>query len=226
MASFQIIQPQIDLKKPILFSLEDSYFNNTPKFDQYSYPTYDNLYENLISDIQPQDTSNNTQFQNLITAIEKHIGIPYSNSVAKGEHYRRDCSGFVNWVYKELGFDLKNATSVKMYNNLTDHLSFNEIQPGDLVFLTLKKRGAVAGETRPPGTPSHVGIVVEKQGTRIKVAESTGYKHKSDYTWYELGGPDKPSGNNVVNYSKGNKGRNRNELLGFGRLKSNYKDFL
>lgn len=205
-------------------------------------PMYNTLYDDLIdielpntksSDIKniidkfevksentiPQEENISSMPSNLQTAISNHLGETYSNSKRLSKGFS-DCSGFVNKVYGDLGINLGGASSIHMYNKLTDHITFDQVQPGDLVFLTPKYSHNVAGTNRRAGVDaSHVAIVVEKQGTRIKVAENTGHRKKSDYSWYELGGADKPSGNGVINYSKGNRGKNKNELLGFGRLR-------
>lgn len=155
----------------------------------------------------------------LDAAISSHLGETYSQPRRKQSGYS-DCSGFVCKVYKDLGIDLGFATSVTMYNQYTDHIDFDQVQKGDLVFLTPRKKyngQNVGGMHRRSGVdPSHVGIVVEKKGTKIKVAENTHHKGKSQYNWYELGDVNKRE-SGVDNYSKGN-GRTKSELLGFGRI--------
>lgn len=221
MVEYTIVQPNYKLELPNFF--ENQYFNNVTKLDEYSYPTMmnDSLYDDVVSNSSVQDNtpqSSGTSSQ-LLSAIQKHLGETYSNGKRLQKGYS-DCSGFVNKVYKELGIDLGGATSMTMWNKYVDHIDFDQVQPGDLVFLTPKKSHSVAGTYRRAGVDaSHVGIVVEKQGTKVKVAENTGYKKKSDYTWYELGGANQPRGENIVNYSKGLSGGPRNELFGFGRIK-------
>ena len=217
--SYKHVEP-ITLSK---FELERFY--NQPRLDYTDIynPDYgtkiqnDSLYDNLL---ETTPTNNPTvQQSTLLSSIQNHLGEVYNNAKRLKSGYS-DCSGFVNKVFKDMGIDLGGASSIYMYNKLTDHINYDQVQPGDLVFLTPKQTHSVAGTKRRAGIDSsHVAIVVEKQGTRIKVAENTGYKGRSDFSWYELGGADKPSGNGVINYSKGNKGKNKNELLGFGRIR-------
>ena len=231
MVEYQAVHPSFELQLPD-FKIER--FQNIPRLDYTDVynPDFgtrimqDSLYDKLLQN--PQSTSSQQQTSsttastissNLNAAIQNHLGEIYNNAKRLKSGYS-DCSGFVNKVYKDLGIDLGGATSITMFNNLTNHISFDQVQPGDLVFLTPKQSHNVAGTHRRAGIDaSHVAIVVEKQGTRIKVAENTGHRKKSDFSWYELGGADKPSGNGVINYSKGNRSRVKNELLGFGRIK-------
>lgn len=226
--SYKHVEP-ITLPK---FELERFY--NQPRLDYTDIynPDYgtkiqnDSLYDDLLGTTPTNTQQSNVQTaqrsniaSTLLSSIQNHLGEVYNNAKRLKSGYS-DCSGFVNKVFKDMGIDLGGASSIYMYNKLTDHIDYDQVQPGDLVFLTPKQTHSVAGTRRRAGIDSsHVAIVVEKQGTRIKVAENTGYKGRSDFSWYELGGADKPSGNGVINYSKGNKGKNKNELLGFGRIR-------
>lgn len=60
-----------------------------------------------------------------------------------------DCSGFVRVVYKEVfNIDLPRTTNAQVRQGRP--VTFNELQPGDLVFF------------RPPSYPRHVGIFLSK----------------------------------------------------------------
>lgn len=230
MVEYQIVHPSF--KPSFKLQLPDfkvERFYNQPKLDYTDVynPEFgtrimqDSLYDKLLQNLQNTSSQQQTSSiipSNLNAAIQNHLGEIYNNAKRLKSGYS-DCSGFVNKVYKDLGIDLGGATSITMFNNLTNHISFDQVQPGDLVFLTPKQSHNVAGTHRRAGIDaSHVAIVVEKQGTRVKVAENTGHRKKSDFSWYELGGVNKPSGNGVINYSKGNRSKVKNELLGFGRI--------
>ena len=88
------------------------------------------------------------------------------------------------------------------------------LRPGDLAFLTPTSSKKVAGTTRKTGTTSHVAIVLERQGTKIKVAEATG-SQGTVIQWWEVGDPSKKE-RGVLNYAEGS-GR-RDKILGFRRL--------
>lgn len=223
--TYENVNPKLQIPT---FELDES--KNIPFLDytdinspNYNIGTNSNLYDDLLNDLQtnssePQNSLDVTSM-NLLSAIQNHLGETYNNARRLDKGYS-DCSGFVNKVFKDLGIDLKGASSIYMYNNLTDHINFDQVRPGDLVFLTPKKTHSVAGTRRRAGIDSsHVAIVVEKQGTKIKVAENTGSKRKSDFCWYELGDPNAKSGNGVINYSKGNTSGVKNQLLGFGRIR-------
>lgn len=150
----------------------------------------------------------------MLNSVNKFLGETYSNAKRLKPGFA-DCSGFTNKVFKDLGYDMKGATSIMMHKKLTDAVDLNSLQPGDLAFLTTTKTRNVAGTVRAPGTSSHVAIVLEKKGTKVKVAECTP-KGGSHIGWWEVGDPSKRE-RGVVNYAKGS-GRT-NEILGFGRLR-------
>lgn len=172
------------------------------------------------------------QSSNLDQAIKKHLGVSYNQR----SNPRTDCSGFVASVYKELGLNYTyQPTSQLFWSKYTNHLidyrdgknhdsELNQIQKGDLVFLTTTTPRPV-DYTKTPRYPdkntAHVAIVVEVNGTKIKVAESQGNNGagRSKYTWWELGDNAKYE-SGYLNYSRKN-GR-RYKILGFGRLKSEY----
>lgn len=158
--------------------------------------------------------SSATASSRLMASVNKFLGETYSNAKRLKPGFA-DCSGFTNKVFKDLGFDLKGATSIYMHRNLTDKVDLENIQPGDLAFLQPTSTRNVCGTVRSPGTSSHVAIVLERQGTKVKVAECTP-KGGSHIQWWEVGDPSKKE-KGVINYAKGNGGRNM--ILGFGRLK-------
>ena len=118
-----------------------------------------------------------------------------------------------------MGVNLGFTPSPGLWKKYVDHIDLSQVKPGDLVFLTYTKKygdHTMGGIHRIAGvTPTHVGIVVSVNGTELEIAENTG-RGKSRINRYEIGDPNKHK-KGVMNYSKGNSGRN--ELLGFGRLK-------
>ncbi len=158
-------------------------------------------------------STNNTLYNRLIQAITPLLGEKYSNSKRLQKGFS-DCSGFVNKVYKQLGIDLKGAASGQLWQ-MGQPVNLNNIKPGDLAFLTSTSSKKVAGTIRRPGQDtSHVAIVLEKQGTKIKVAESTG-SQGTVTQWWEIGDPKKKE-SGVINYANGSGRRDR--FFGFRRL--------
>lgn len=160
-----------------------------------------------------QQSYNNMLYNRLLEAIQPLLGEKYSNSKRLQKGFS-DCSGFVNKVYKQLGIDLKGIGSSQMWQMGTQ-VDINNIRPGDLAFLTTTSNRNVAGTTRRAGKDtSHVAIVLERQGTKIKVAESTG-SQGTVTQWWEVGDPNKKE-SGVINYANGS-GR-KDTIFGFRRL--------
>ena len=164
--------------------------------------------------IQPTvDNKNTLLYNRLIEIIKPLLGEKYSNSKRLQKGFS-DCSGFVNKVYKQLGIDLNGVGSSQMWQMGTQ-VDLASLKPGDLAFLTTTSTRNIAGTTRRAGKDtSHVAIVLEKQGTKIKVAESTG-SQGTVTQWWEVGNPNKKE-TGVINYANGS-GR-RDTIFGFRRL--------
>ena len=160
-----------------------------------------------------QSSINSNLYNRLIKAINPLLGEKYSNSKRLQKGFS-DCSGFVNKVYKQLGVDLKGAASSQLWT-MGHQVSLEDIQPGDLAFLTSTSNRNIAGTVRRSGVDtSHVAIVLERQGTKIKVAESTG-SQGTVTQWWEIGDPTKKE-RGVINYAQGSE--RRDKFFGFRRL--------
>jgi cell wall-associated NlpC family hydrolase len=78
----------------------------------------------------------------VIANAKQYLGVPYvwGGSTPSGF----DCSGFVSYVYRSVGISLPRTSSAQQ--NVGTRVSFNQLQPGDLVF---------------KGSPAyHVGIYI------------------------------------------------------------------
>ena len=86
----------------------------------------------------------NTVGQQLVAYAQNFIGVPYvwGGTTTKGF----DCSGFTQYVFKQMGYSL-NRTAAQQLKNGT---SVTNLQPGDLVFFTNTYSTSAAA--------SHVGI--------------------------------------------------------------------
>lgn len=208
------------------YDFDNDYYNDTvdfstgiPNFRQVlnhdSTPRYDEkTVQNSVQQQQGSTSSyNNSIYRRLLEAINPLLGEKYSNSKRLQKGFS-DCSGFVNKVYKQLGIDLKGAASSQLWQ-MGSQVDLNNIRPGDLAFLTSTSNKKVAGTTRRPGVDTtHVAIVLEKQGTKIKVAESTG-SQGTVTQWWEIGDPSKRE-SGVINYANGSGRKDR--FFGFRRL--------
>ncbi|MFD0824227.1 C40 family peptidase [Neobacillus sp. M.A.Huq-85] len=83
-----------------------------------------------------------------------------ASDIANG---RFDCSGFVHWAFGQAGIEVGSTTD--SLKNAGEQVSFNEIQPGDLVFFdTYKKDGHVGiylGNGKFIGSQNNTGIAIE-----------------------------------------------------------------
>lgn len=181
-------------------------YDSTPRWGRGNTSSTNNVENSSIDD---------ANFQNrLMSIINPLLGEKYSNSRRLEKGYA-DCSGFVNKVYKQLGMDLKGAASSQLWQ-MGQAINLDQIKPGDLAFLTSTGNKKVAGQIRKPGQTSHVAVVLERQGTKIKVAEATG-SQGTVIQWWEIGDPKKRE-TGVVNYAEGSGRRDR--FFGFRRLLS------
>jgi hypothetical protein len=81
----------------------------------------------------------------LISEAAKFLGVPYKWGGTSPNGF--DCSGFTQYVYKQLGLTLPR-TSQDQYH-ATTRINASELQPGDLVFSEMGSDG-----------PGHVGMYV------------------------------------------------------------------
>ena len=82
-----------------------------------------------------------------------------------------DCSGFVNYVFSAFGISLPRSSSEIAH--LGNQVSFEDLQPGDLVFFK--------GRSTKSSRVGHVGIVVENlEGGFKMIHASTSYGVRID----------------------------------------------
>ena len=93
----------------------------------------------------------------IIAMGKKYIGVPYkwAGTTPKGF----DCSGFTQYVYKQMGYTLKRTAA----QQLTNGTSVSNLKPGDLVFFQNTYRAGI----------SHVGIYIGN-GQFIHASSSKG----------------------------------------------------
>lgn len=97
--------------------------------------------------------------QQIINNAKKHMGTPYVWGGTTPSGF--DCSGFVQYVFKQSGISLPRTTSEQV--KVGTYVSKSNLQPGDLVFLKNTYREGV----------SHVGIYIG-DGQMIHASSSKG----------------------------------------------------
>jgi cell wall-associated NlpC family hydrolase len=108
----------------------------------------------------------------VLDAAVAKLGRPYVRGAAGPNAF--DCSGFTRWAWQAAGVELPHYSGAQWAQ--TDHISVDDLQPGDLVFFW------GPGER---GDPGHVGLYVG-DGQMIH-APGTGRSVRYDSIWYWSG---------------------------------------
>lgn len=82
----------------------------------------------FVAGLVPPETQNR-----IITEAYKYLGIPY---LWGGTDPRTglDCSGFVQLVYHNLGYNISRTTYTQIYDGIEVEVSLDKLQAGDLIF--------------------------------------------------------------------------------------------
>lgn len=105
-------------------------------------------------------TKNDAQVDAIINYAKKFLGVPYRWGGTTPSGF--DCSGFINYVFGNFGFDLVRTSYGLAELGTTVKLS--EIQPGDLMFF----KGSNVNSTKV----GHVALVIEVTPEAIKFIHS------------------------------------------------------
>ncbi|MBR5152955.1 MAG: C40 family peptidase [Clostridia bacterium] len=102
---------------------------------------YFTVYEGVIPEIS------STGGQAAVEVAKQYLGVPYVYGGTSPRGF--DCSGFMQYVYKQLGYNLNRVASAQMQNGV--YISKENLAPGDLV-----------GFYSSPGSGyvSHIGMYV------------------------------------------------------------------
>ena len=103
---------------------------------------------------------NDPQVDAIINYAKKFLGVPYRYGGTTPSGF--DCSGFINYIFGNFGFDLVRTSYGLAELGTTVKLS--EIRPGDLMFF----KGSNVNST----SVGHVALVVEVTPTAIKFIHS------------------------------------------------------
>jgi cell wall-associated NlpC family hydrolase len=104
--------------------------------------------------------ANDPQVDAIINYAKRFLGVPYRYGGTTPSGF--DCSGFINYIFGNFGFDLVRTSYGLAELGTTVKLS--EIQPGDLMFF----KGSNVNST----TVGHVALVVEVTPDAIKFIHS------------------------------------------------------
>lgn len=139
------------------------FFNTLSAFGQ-SAGIEDTLKIAQIDSLKPADTlvrKNSQQVDDIISYAKKFLGTPYQYAGMSPSGF--DCSGFINYIFGNFGFELTRSSYGLAEFGETVKLS--EIQPGDLMFF----KGSNANSSRV----GHVAMVIEVTPDAIKFIHSS-----------------------------------------------------
>lgn len=115
--------------------------------------TYDQyLYEEFIQkyDLEKYDKMTSSDFQStngnqeIVEIAKTKIGCPYVLGARGPNSF--DCSGFVYWVYGQIGINVPTTTeSYKPYINTEKEISWEQAQPGDILLILNTERNTTYG---------------------------------------------------------------------------------
>lgn len=113
----------------------------------------------------------------LISSAESLIGMPYVWGGRTPQDGGFDCSGYTQYAYKQVGYDLNRISREQVNQGL--YVARTDLEPGDLVFFSLSGDGVI----------SHVGIYIgngriihsPKTGDSVKVTDITTSYWQSHY---------------------------------------------
>lgn len=122
-------------------------------------------------------TSRQQRINTLIYTAKSFIGTPYVWGGSSLQNGGFDCSGFTQYVFKQVGYNLNRVSRDQAAQGT--YVSRYELQPGDLVFYSLSGDGSI----------SHVGIYIgngqmihsPKTGDTVKITDITTSYWESHY---------------------------------------------
>ncbi|MBU3131607.1 C40 family peptidase [Clostridium gasigenes] len=132
-----------------------------------------NNIEAIQIEIRAKGSAPSNKGEAIVAEAYKHIGKPYVWGATGPSSF--DCSGFTQYVYKQvLGIDITRITTTQV--NVGTSVAKSNLQKGDLVFFDNTYDGA---------NPTHVGIYVGN-GTFIHCGDNgVGYSNLNSGYWLE-----------------------------------------
>ena len=125
------------------------------------------------------ESSGNSTQQMVVATAKKYLGYPYVYGGMSPSGF--DCSGFVNYVYKQCGYSMNRVASAIYYNNGT-YVEKANLQPGDLVFFSNSSEhvghvGIYIGNNQfIHASTSTVGVIISDLGSSYYIQHYVGAK--------------------------------------------------
>ena len=138
------------------------------KFEGASIPAMDNrttAANQFYTAIKKQNTSESGLRETIIATAKAQLGTPYKAVGDEKAGVSFDCSGLVQYVYKQFGIKEGHYTNTD-YKTYGKHVPYKDAKPGDVVYLEFGEGGK--------GGPGHVGIFLG--GTTVLESPSPGGK--------------------------------------------------
>lgn len=129
--------------------------------DTLSIPPLTRVIIGVDSIPKTSQTTNGAQIDAMVKYAKSFLGTPYHYSGTTPSGF--DCSGFINYVMGDFGFEL-TRTSYGLAE-LGKTVKLSEVRPGDLLFF----KGRNINST----TVGHVAMVVEVSETEIKMIHAS-----------------------------------------------------
>lgn len=161
-------------------------FNGTTGYVSSDYMTLSSASAPAQNTSAPQQSSSAGEYsangQTIVNTAMKYIGVPYVWAGSSPSGF--DCSGFVNYVYKECGYSI-NRTAATIARNGYE-VSRGDLQVGDAVCFYNSGMSYIG----------HVGIYIGNNqiihassgGGRVMISELTGYYDRTYHSAHRIVG--------------------------------------
>lgn len=138
-------------------------------------PVYDYNYESYSNCSYEPPTININATGNAATVVDYALGMVGGYYVWGGSSYgATDCSGLVMLSYAQVGINLPHQASAQAYYGTS--VSFNEMQPGDLIFYGYGSYDSIYHVAMYIGN----GQIVEAQGTATGIIINSAYSSSNN----------------------------------------------
>lgn len=115
----------------------------------------------------------------IVETAKKYLGYPYVYGGMSPSGF--DCSGFVNYVYKQHGYSMNRVASAIYYNNGT-YVDKANLQPGDLVFFSNSSESVghvgiyIGNNQMIHASTSRTGVIISDLGSSYYIQHYVGAK--------------------------------------------------
>lgn len=165
----------VDLTKYLLYKVTG---NKGYGVTEYDFSEFNSSF-NSVGDSQGGLSADGSK---IVEIAKSKLGCPYSLG-AKGPN-TFDCSGFVYWVYKQVGISVPGSTEeYQSYIGSKKEISWSDAKPGDILIITADERGTTYG---------HAGIYLgndeyihaPQSGDVVKISKGAKSKFEHVFRFY------------------------------------------